>query len=266
MKLSMKFTYSILGVLLLSASFSESMAQDKKWLDLEAGVALHRLQDLGHSPLVYKGQALFYGATLNKQTDRFYSNLHLSIAGSELQPSLSNEVNYDLNLANRNNIYGSYSLLKTSHHDKLDIAYGGAFAVFFDYIPFNHSANNLVGYELNISLNPAVQVSYKHSDKLKFSFSGSIPLFAYSIRPNSLGLFPLDDFEAELISILGGGNFVSINKLFHLHTRIASEISIKEKHLCLFYDYMGGVNNVSERKGFSNHKIGIQIPLNILWK
>lgn len=238
-------------------------AQSENIFGVETGLAIHNVQDLGHSPLIYKGQALFFGANYNREKENSISELKLSSSSAEVVPSVSASPNYKLNIGERQIVHGSYSWLKRKNFDQLQIAYGGSFAVLYDFITYNHSANNLVGYELNLSLNPTILLSYDLTEKFGVSLMGSIPLLGYNIRPNPSGLFPLKDLDVDMGAILSGGHLVTVNEVFSLHSRITASVTLWSRQFSFFYDFFGGINQMVQYKGFSLHKLGLQIPLNI---
>lgn len=256
----------LITFVLLTTFLWVSKAQKQVWFDVETGLNNYMVQDIGHSPFIYAGQSICYGATINRQGERFLSSLHASITSSELEPRKKIENNFDLNAAYRNTIYSYYSVLRNKHDTKFHLSYGGSVSTWFDLMPFNNNGNNPLSYELSITINPIISLGYRISNWLEISVTESLPLAGYSIRPEALGLFPMNNFELSMGELLLGGSFVTLNKLFTVHTKFNSEFTIRKMKIAAFYEYIGGVNKVSERKAFSSHLIGIKLPLKFRWK
>jgi hypothetical protein len=254
----MKSLYLTILCLILTLNV---FSQLSKQFYLEAGYSNQIVQDKGHSPLSYQGDGLFFG--LSSFADKTHYRLFRGIqyGSNSISSGTGEGINYELNRANRTNVLGHYGILRKTSFKKIDLSWGAQLSGMLDYIAFNQKANNLIGYELNFTLNPAIHAEYGLNEKLKLSFSGNIPVLGYSIRPEALGLFPMRNFDLDLAQILTGGSLVSLHNYFSLSTRTSLHFPVKHIPLVIFYDYSGGVNNSSERKAYSTNKIGLQIPL-----
>lgn len=237
------------------------IGQTQKNFHLETGYSGQIVQDKGHSTLSYTGNGLFFGLASAAEKTNYRLFRGLQYGSNFISSGTGEGTNYDLNTAKRTNFIAHYGYLRKTQLKKIDLFWGAQLGGTLDYISYNQKANNLIGYELSLSLNPTIQAEYALNDKLKLSFGGNIPLLGYSIRPEALGLFPLKNFELDLGEILTGGSFISLHNYFTLNTRTTLHIKVKHMPLALFYDYAGGVHTSRERKAFSTNKFGVQIPL-----
>lgn len=235
--------------------------QSLRHFHVETAYSTQVVQDQGHSPLPYHGNGLFLGISNFKLKNKFRFSGSIGYGRNKISSGAGQGTNYELNTAHRTNVLAHCGLLKKSSMEKLSFFWGAQIHGSLDYIVYNQKANNLIGYELSISIDPAIYAQYALNKKIQLSFQGHVPILAYTIRPEALGLFPMKDFDLDLREVLTGGSIVSIDKYFNLNTRSAIHFPIKNVALVFFYEYSGGINTSRERKAFSTSKFGLQIPL-----
>ncbi len=259
----MKAKFTLLG-LLLSCCFVSVFAQQTSSFYVNAGLALHAIQDQGHSPLMYTGTGLMYGAAYRTRSENTFSGVDFATGKASLAAQLEEESSFGLNQAKRRNMRASYYHLRKLPIQKIGLYVGGALSGLYDFIPFNHSANNLVGYELTASVGPAVRLEYEISSHFKLAFQASTALFSYGLRPYHDGFFPIKDLELHAGKIIENGEFATVDKAFQLQTRTILTITPRQaKSFNLFYEYAGGVNKLMERKGAATQTIGLEIPIGL---
>lgn len=257
-------TNILLCLLFVISCFSGLFAQKNQHIDVSAGLALHAIQDLGHSPLIYTGSGLMYGVAYRGESEKRISGIDFSYGKAALKMDLDPESALLLNTASRSTVRGGYHQLRKLPVEQIDIFVGGEVSGFYDFVPYTHAANNQVGYELTFSVSPMVRLGYEISSHVSIAFQASTPLASVSVRPLENGFFPLDDFDIDAAGIIENSRFASLDKILGLNTRTTLSITPKDaRSFNLFYAYSGGVNRVVERKGFATQSFGIEIPIGL---
>lgn len=128
-------------------------------LYLQVGYGNHFLQDQGHSPFVYSGGAIRIGASYNWVSEKRAFTISVDRSQKELKPKLEVTDKYELNVANRDLILGNIQYLRKLNREDFDVWFGGKILTQYDFVPFNHNANNLVSYELSNALAPVLALS-----------------------------------------------------------------------------------------------------------
>ena len=252
---------SLILLLLFSFWAFNGYSQGEKVINIQIGMNFQNLLDQGHSPLVYTGAGVSPGFSFYKKNDSKLHGLSFQIMGANLEARLEKAFDYQLNSASRQAYHFSWFYMKKLPTNRVNIYLGGKAAILYDLVNYNHQANNPTGYELSISVNPAIYADYPIASFLTVSIEGDIALLAYNTRPYPLGLFPLEDFDVDMNEVLFGGSLVSFNKVFQVHSRATLEWKLKHKQVNLFFDFQGGINTLSERREYTFSQVGLEIPL-----
>jgi hypothetical protein len=230
---------------------------------IASGYTNHAIQDLGYSPLIYRGHSAYLSISLEKLKTRGEFTAELGITRASLKPKLNESKDFNLNTASRTLVNGYARRLWKKQQNKL--TYGSGLVLYsqFDLVNFQHKANNPIGYEMAASINPAFLLSLKVADKIGISSIIDLSLLTYSIRPDAHGLFPTKNLDADMGAVFDNGQLAFSNETFGFHLNTKIDLIIKEKRLAFIYDYRGAKNKTVERKGSTIHQLGIQLPLNI---
>ncbi len=250
----------ILGIQMVGISY----AQNLRLYNLEIGIEHNSVQDFGHSPLQYSGNNTYLGLSTQKLRNDFRTEAKVNYAKSKLTPNGNIKNTFGLFNAQRTMLTGSYSVQKNIYEKgEIHIFMGGATNILYDFINFNNNANNPVGYELSLSINPKSTFVYRHSEKIQLRFEADIPIIAYTVRPDILGLFPTENMDINMGQIIIGGRISSINKFFNIHTKTALDFQTNSgRKFNFFYEYLGGFNHVQENKNMDQHRIGFSYCIN----
>lgn len=233
----------------------------KAQLNLRIGYGNHFLQDQGHSPFVYSGAATRVGASYAWLTEKRAFSISVDRSRKELTPKLTVEDTYELNIANRDLILGNINWMRKLKNEDFNAWLGAKILTQYDFVPFNHNANNLVSYELTNALAPVVELRLPLSKKWELQLNASFPLVVASIRPEPLGLFPLENFDISAGGILGNMSVHTVNEVFYLDNTIAFKFENEKREALFGLHYFGGYNAKAEHKGHVFHSVFVQVPV-----
>jgi hypothetical protein len=247
----------IILLLFLSTLAELSMAQ----LSLNLGYGNHFFQDQGHSPFVYSAGASRLGAQYLWVNEKRELSISINRSKKELTPKLEVTDKYELNKANRDLIVGNITWKRHLNHEDFNVWLGAKILTHYDFVPYNHSANNLVSYELTNALAPVIELRLDLNKSWQFKMNASFPLLVASIRPEPLGLFPLENFDISASDILKNLSLHAVNQVFYLDNTLAFKYESEQKEVTFGLHYFGGYNNTAEKKGHVYHSVFVQIPI-----
>ncbi|MFY0671927.1 MAG: hypothetical protein JXQ87_00900 [Bacteroidia bacterium] len=239
-------------------SFAEqSFAQ----LSLNLGYGNHFFQDQGHSPFVYSAGARRLGAQYEWTNEKSEWGISIDRSKKELTPQLDFDDKYELNLANRDLMVGQVNWKRKINSKNYNAWIGARLLTHYDFVPYNHSANNLVSYELTNALAPVLEIRFDLNKKWELQLQASFPLVVASIRPEPLGLFPLENFDVSASDILTSISVQSVNRVFYLDNTASMKYETEHREISFGLHYFGGYNRFAEHKGHVFHSVFVNVPL-----
>jgi hypothetical protein len=210
-------------------------AQDLKpphdnYLFLGFAVPLVTLRDEAHSQLKYRGLAPTVRVGFENINGDFVSRLTISAALGRAKPKTKPKPERMLSGMDISNIqfnYTYYTILNTYSKKDWNQYLGGAVTVTLDLRSYSLPSNNLLGYQINFSLNAGGFVQKLVNDKNSINYEVFTPLLSYSLRPTYLGMLPIKGSDMNPLTIFSNGKIVTVDKLFRLYNRFSVDQQIK---------------------------------------
>ncbi len=201
-----------------------------KYKSTSISLPYRSVRDEGQSPLTYKRLTYQLSVYNERLREKSITKLEFTAGLGFLRtnknevsvitsaPMLMLEINYQ---------YLQY--IKSIFNNKGALYIGGILSNTLDGRLYTSLQNNSFGYEFSNVLNPATQLYYtftlgEYRRKYQLGFKGSAALLAHVIRPNFIGMEPVQAYEGESISV--GALFIHNNKIafpnrfFRLNTEI----------------------------------------------
>jgi hypothetical protein len=230
-------------------------AQDLKpprdnYLFLGFAVPLVTVRDEAHSQLKYRGFTPAFRVGFENINGDFVSKLTVSVALGRTKPKTKPKPERMLSGMDVSNIqlnYSYYTILNTYNKKDWNQYLGGAATVTLDLRSYNLPSNNLLGYQINFSLNVGAIVQKQLDDRNRTNYEVFTPLVSYSLRPTYLGMLPIKGSDMNPMTIFSNGKIVTVDKLFRLYNRFSVDQQIKPYRAHrLFYSWDFHSNMVSK--------------------
>jgi hypothetical protein len=230
-------------------------AQDLKpprdnYFFLGFGLPIVNVRDEAHSQLKYRGLAPIFRFGFENINGDFVSRITVSTAFGRAKPKTKPKPDRILSGMDISNIqfnYAYYTLINTYSNKNWNQYLGGAATVTLDLRSYSLPSNNLLGYQINFSLNAGGFVQKQSNQKNRFNYEIFTPLLSYSLRPTYLGMLPIKGSDMNPWAIFSNGKIVTVNKLFRLYNRFSFDQQLKPYRAHrLFYSWDFHSNTVSK--------------------
>jgi hypothetical protein len=230
-------------------------AQDLKpprenYFFLGFGLPLVTVRDEAHSQLNYRGFGPTFRFGFENINGDFVSRLTVSTVLGRTKPKTKPKPEQMLSGMDISNIqvnYTYYTILNTYSKADWNRYLGGAATVTLDLRSYNLPSNNLLGYQINFSLNTGGFVQKQLTDKNRFNYEVFTPLLSYSLRPTYLGMLPIKGSDMNPWTIFSNGKIVTVDKLFRLYNRFSFDQQIKPYRAHrLFYSWDFHSNTITK--------------------
>jgi hypothetical protein len=223
---------------------------------LGLGLPLTTIRDEAHSPLKYRAFTPTLRAGLENINGDFISRLSISAsmtippmfgsAKPKTRPKPEGTLS-SMELSNVQINYAYYSSVNSFSKAGWNPYLGGVATMTFDLRGYNLPSNNLLGYQINFSLNAGGFVQKQMNDKSRFNYELFTPLVSYSLRPTYLGMLPTKGSETNPKNVFLNGKIVTLDKLFRLYNRLSIDQQIKPyRARRFFYSWDFHSNTISK--------------------
>jgi hypothetical protein len=252
----------VLGFLLFLMSFQTPVfAQEPMspkgdtYFFLGLGLPIVKVRDVGHSPQIYQG----IGTTLRVGYERIgqkeVARLMGSVTFGTAKPKTKLKSTRQLSSADISLVNFSYAYYRNTQANYAlgdwNSYVGGAFTVLVDMRGYDLPSNNLMGFQMNTSLNVGAFVNRKLDNHWRFNYEAQTPIVSYSVRPNFIGMFPISVGSSAgrnvALEMLKAGKVVTVNKLFRFYNRFSFDQHVNDhRSRRLFYAWEMLHNRVSQ--------------------
>jgi hypothetical protein len=231
------------------------LAQDMKpahdnYFFLGLGVPLVTVRDEAHSPLKYSGFAPTLRVGFENINGDFVSRISVAASFGLAKPKTSPKPSQTLSgmeISTFQVNYTYYAIINAYKKEEWNRYLGGAATLTFDLRSYNLPSNNLLGYQVNFSLNAGGFLQKQLNDKGRFNYEVFTPIISYSLRPNYLGMLPTKGSDVNPQNVFLNGKTVTVDKLFRLYNRFSYEQQIKPYRAHrLFYSWDFHNNTISK--------------------
>lgn len=233
-------------------------AQKSKAFQLGTQLSYLAYRDEAFSPLLYNGLGIGIQLGDRVEMPNWIQGFELALTGNFYFSLLDNPATFANNAG-----LGTFSKLnfhwykKSIQREKWQLAIGGKVYGHYNGLFFVNHSNNILSYDIQISLDPAALFNYQLNTKWSLEATTHFPLISYNSRPSSEGLLPFEDYNLDVGELLFGGNLYSISNIFFLENRVSIIRQLKNQHaIRLFYNWIGGVNNSVAPLEYAGHSIG----------
>jgi hypothetical protein len=221
----------IFNIFIATASFGQNTALLGKYFHVGMVIPMVHIRDKGHSPLIYSGNGLKFQLGFEYHRLNTVARSQFSYTYSPMRPSSKPIARPMLSNSEYNRIQLSYGYYMKWQKDAplLDINspftaknwFGAMLNVDFTFNDYNLPSNNLFGYYGVASLlaSSRFQQAFQKDSTKSFNYEATIPVLSYSVRPNYIGMMPLEDGTFNFKSILKQGKWSTLNQLFHFYNR-----------------------------------------------
>jgi hypothetical protein len=248
MKIQLLFAFFSLNTLFLLAQ--DLKPPRERYFFLGLGIPLATVRDEAHSPLKYQGFAPTFRLGFENINGDFVSRITASASLGTAKPKTRPKPERMLSgmeISTFQINYTYYSILNTYKKTDWNSYLGGAATLTFDLRSYNLPSNNLLGYQVNFSLNLGGFSQKQMSDRTRFSYEIFTPIVSYAMRPNYVGMIPTKGGNINPQNIFLNGRLVTIDKLFRLYNRFSLDQQIKPYRAHrLFYSWDYYNNTVSK--------------------
>ncbi len=248
MKRQFLLCYFLISYIFLSAQ--DIKPPREKYFFLGVGLPFMTVRDEAHSPLKYQGFAPTLRIGFENINGDYISRMTISAAFGTAKPKTRPKPKGALSGMGINNIqfnYTYYSILNTYNQEGWNRYVGGAATLTFDVRAYNLPSNNLMGYQVNLSLNAGGFIQKQISERKHFNYEAFTPLVSYSLRPTYLGMLPMKGSDINPKYVFSNGQIVTVNRLFRLYNRFAYDQQIKSYRVHrYFYSWDYHSNTISK--------------------
>ena len=232
-KIIMKKT--VLLILTLSLTFYLK-AQDPKpprdvYFFLGIGLPIIKVRDEAHSSLKYQGFMPTLRVGYEEINQNYVSRIAVSASFGTATPKTTPKPQQNISNLEVNNIQVNYTYYKRSgafDTEGWNRYVGGAFTMTIDMRSYNLPSNNLLGYQVNTSLNIGGFIQKKLDAKWRFNYEAFTPILSYTLRPTYMGMIPMKGGDFNAKSVFTNGKIVTINKLFRFYNRFSFDQTIND--------------------------------------
>lgn len=221
-----------------------------KYFFLGLGLPLVTVRDEAHSPLKYKGFTPTLRLGFENINGDFVSRMTVSTSIGTAKPKTRPKPERPISGMTISHIqinYTYYSILNAYSKEGWNRYVGGAATLTFDVRSYNLPSNNLMGYQVNFSLNAGGFIQKQLNDKCRFNYEAFTPLMSYSLRPTYLGMLPMKGSDINPKNVFLNGKIVTVDKLFRLYNRFSCDQQIKPYRAHrLFYAWDFHSNTISK--------------------
>lgn len=229
----MKRILIFLSIMILAFS---SNGQDPKlprsvYFFLGIGLPIMKVRDQGHSPLKYQGFLPTLRIGYEQINESYVSRVVVSASFGMTSPKNKPRPQQTISNAEVNQLQINYSYYKHISQyspNGWNTYLGGVFTITMDLRNYNLPSNNLLGYQINASLNPGSFIQKNLDDKWRFNYEAFTPVLSYALRPSYMGMIPMKDGDFNAKSVLSNGKIVTVNKLFRFYNRFSFDQTIND--------------------------------------
>jgi hypothetical protein len=240
----------ICSIITTSLSAQDIKPPRESYFFLGIGLPLVKVRDEAHSPLMYRGFIPTLRLGHESINGDYVSRMTVSASFGTTKPKTrpkpervlsSMEMSYlQLN-------YTYYSRLYTYHTEGWNQYLGGALTLTLDTRSYNLPSNNLIGYQVNMSLNVGGFTQKQLKNAWRYNYEIFTPVVSYSLRPTYLGMLPMTGADIKPKSFFSNGKIVTVDKLFRLYNRFSFDEQVKSyRQRRLFYSWDFQSNTVSK--------------------
>ena len=224
-------------ILFLILSFSLSLkGQNSKvprpvYFFLGIGLPIIKVRDEAHSSLKYQGFMPTLRVGYEEMTQNHVSRIAVSASFGTASPKTNPKLQQNISNLEVNNIQVNYTYYQRSgafDTEGWNRYLGGAFTMTIDMRSYNLPSNNLLGYQVNASLNIGGFVQKKLDAKWRFNYEAFTPILSYALRPSYMGMIPMKGGDFNAKSVFTNGKIVTINKLFRFYNRFSFDQTIND--------------------------------------
>jgi len=231
-------------------------------IGLTAGYNFGIFKDLNYSPLQYSSNGLLYGLNY-KKTNKQSGNIFLAqldFNADTVQTPRSKELGANTIQANLG--LGYLKNIKLSKSDKWNVAVGGKYNFFIQYLDYQDQA--AYSFLANHSIDAMALVEYKLDAKQSISAQLSTPLVSLIVRP------PYNGGNEELaynnenhpLKVITNGHVGTVNKLFAYDLKLCYTYQFSDR-LSANVTYLNRYQNVNDTKSLvqMQHQISAGLSL-----
>jgi hypothetical protein len=233
------------------------------------GIPFTALRDLGHSPLRYVGSGIQNRTCYEHVQGNHIWKIESVTDNITLKPHTTPKPKHSYSAAQHQHIQinvGYFQKVKNNSEGTLNTYIGGSWSLGVLVNQFKLPSNNLVGFEMNMSLSPVFHARYGWDTNKKLSYTASMPLVSVGLRPNYLGAAPMEWLIADSPAkpILKSLKVYSLNKYFRFTHQVEFDKHLGNKHIQrLFYNFDYHCNDVSPKPlRYSSNAFGGQYMFN----
>jgi hypothetical protein len=211
-------------------------AKGETYFFLGVALPIVKVRDVGHSPQIYQG----LGPTLRVGYERIGQKQVARVMGSVTfggtKPKSKPKSTRQLSSGDITQINFSYAYYQNTNKnyvlDDWNGYVGGAFTVMVDMRGYDLPSNNLLGFQMNTSLNIGGFANHSIDRHWQFNYEAFTPILSYSVRPNYVGMFPISVGSLAgrnvTLEMLKAGKLVTVNKLCRFYNRFSFDQHIND--------------------------------------
>jgi RNAse (barnase) inhibitor barstar len=231
----MKSLYSIvllIGVTQIALAQDRPLQRGNTHFFLGFNLPLVKVRDQAFSPQIYRGLNPSLQLGYERIGEDIVSRLSFSISYGAIRPKPRPKPDKQLSNADINIFEVSYAYYK-----RLNAAYtegglnrylGVSLSFTFDGRAYNLPSNNLFGFQANTAINFGGLLRKKLNDNWVFDYEAFSPVLSYAMRPNYVGMMPLQSGDFTAKKIVGSGQFTTVHKLFRFYNRFNFDQTIND--------------------------------------
>jgi hypothetical protein len=231
---------SFIGNLLLFSLFAHAQdpisAGGDTYFFLGISAPIIKVRDLGHSLQTYRGVATTLRAGYERIGREQVARVTGAVTFGSLSPKAKPKTDRQLSRGEITQIHFSYAFYQRTGANYLPQDWnryiGGAFTVLVDMRDYNLPSNNLMGFQMNTSLNIGGFVQRALDNRWRFNYEAQTPILSYAVRPNYIGMFPISvgtlNGRNAALQVLKSGKVVTVNKLFRFYNRFGFDQTVKD--------------------------------------
>jgi hypothetical protein len=202
---------------------------------LGLNIAFGKVRDKGHSPQIYSGALIDVLVGHEEMSPKAIKRFTIKGSFGGAEPKTKRKAPKQLSALTWTDItftYAYYTNTQTAPSSQKDALYfGGAATINADLRSYNLPTNNVFGFNVESALNAGLFYNRKMGTSAwRFQYEAYTPILSYSIRPNYLGMVPIQnaDFDFNLGNILKMGKLATWNKNWGFYNRFSFDQKIKE--------------------------------------
>ena len=198
---------------------------------LGIGLSIIKVRDEAHSSLKYQGFMPTLRIGYEEITEKHVSRIAVSASFGTAAPKTKPKPQQNISNLEVNNIQVNYTYYQRSgafDTEGWNRYLGGAFTMTIDMRSYNLPSNNLLGYQVNASLNIGAFIQKKLDAKWRFNYEAFTPILSYALRPSYMGMIPMKGGDFNAKSVFTNGKIVTINKLFRFYNRFSFDQTIND--------------------------------------